>query len=123
MWDSASQESWSKHTSFFAFPKSANKAGEIRYYVDSAKSPDRHRVLSYDDVDRKIGGDSGWVEVMQFWVFKEPKTMTIPFTVLFASDSTTPYRSQIVRGDNVGVVGWSIHSVFWTYELPGSPRE
>ena len=90
--------------------------------MDSADSPYRNRLLSDDD-DRKVGGDSGWEEEKQFWVFKEKQNaLTMPFTVLFASDNSTPYRSQIIRGDKRGMIGWTIHSVFWAYTRPGNTQ-
>ena len=117
--DGLHQTSWSKHTRFFAFPLSPKKTDEIRYFVDAATSPYRHRVLSDED-KREVGGATGWEEVMQFWVFKEKQnSLMTAFTVLFASDLNTPYRSQIVEGDQKGLTGWTIHSVFYAYTSPG----
>ena len=117
--DGLHQTSWSKHTRFFAFPSSPKKTNEIRYFVDAATSPYRHRVLSDED-KREVGGATGWEEVMQFWVFKEKQnSLMTAFTVPFASDLNTPYRSQIVEGDQKGLIGWTIHSVFYAYTSPG----
>ena len=113
------KDEWSSQFIFFAFPESNDNAEERRYYVDSSESyPYHHRVLSDDDV-RNIGGDSGWKELTQFWVYIEEQLQTTPYTVLYVSDGESSYRSQIIEGNNTRVSGWTIHSVFWAHPSPG----
>ena len=114
------EDEWSSQFIFFAFPESTNNGKERRYFVDSSQNyPYHHRVLSDDDV-RNIGGNSGWKELTQFWVYIEEQPQTTPYTVLYVSDGKSSYRSQIIEGNNVRESGWTIHSVFWAYSTPGT---
>ena len=113
------QDDWSLKLIFFAFSQSTQYEDQIRYYVDSADNPFRHRVLTDGDC-RELGGSEGWEEKLQFWAFTEKLgnqgKFGQPYTVLY---TINPYRSQIVMGNRVELQGWEIHSVFWAYSKPG----
>ena len=108
------QDGWSNQLIFFAFPQEINDVKQIKYYVDSADDPYRHRVLT--DNDDRDTDMKYWKEELTFWALMEPNTPTKAYTVLYTSN---PYQSQIVEGNNIEIPEWEIHSVFWAYSKPG----
>ena len=109
------QDGWSNQLIFFAFPQQIKDDNQIKYYVDSAQYPHRHRLRTtyYSGGETEM---SNWVEELTFWAFTEPKPETQAYTVLYAN---IPYRSQIVEGNAISISGWEFHSVFWAYSKPG----
>ena len=110
------QGGWSTQLIFFAFPLQTDEQYQLKYYVDSANNPYRHRVLTDDD-DREIGGDSGWKAELEFWAFVDQKPLTQQYTVLY---KLHPTGSQIMDGKILNMNGWKVHSVFWAYSSPGN---
>ena len=102
---------------FFAFSQPTKENEQIKYYIDSLGDAGRKRHRVSTDVDQlDMAGPSGWKEESQFWAFTEKKPHSQAYTVL---QTRSPFRSQIVLGNNVQIKGWAVHSVFWAYSVPG----
>ena len=108
------QDGWSNQLIFFAFPQEINDDKQIKYYVDSAEDPYRHRILT--DNDDRDTDQNYWKEELTFWALKEPNAQMQAYTVLYTSN---PYQSQIIEGTNINIPEWEVHSVFWAYSKPG----
>ena len=108
------QDGWSNQLIFFAFPQEIKDIKKIKYYVDSAEKPYRHRVLT--DYDDRESNKNDWNEELTFWALTESNTQMQAYTVLYRGN---PYQSQIVEGSNIHIPEWEVHSVFWAYSKPG----
>ena len=116
--DMNSRDNWVNQLIFFAFSQPTKENEQMKYYIDSSGDTGRKKHRISTDVDQlDMGGPSGWKEESHFWAFTKKKPHSQAYTVLHTK---SPFRSQIVLGNNVQIKGWTVHSVFWAYSVPGN---